>query len=123
MVGGYLASESALVMGGRTHGRTCDPDFANPTTGSTAKADTGRLGVADRILTLSQLAVYLEVPRRRIYRLIARHPGFPVFKSGRHWCADIGAVLEWLLQEFEKEESKLTDKDRRRRARQPHGGI
>ena len=105
-------------MGGRTHGRIRDRHFPGAATGSTGGLDTGRLAVAERILTISQLAAYLDVPRRRLYGLIARHPRFPVFKNGRHWCADIDAVLEWLLQEFEKEEAERTQKDRRRRVRQ-----
>ena len=104
------------MTGGRTHGRTRDLELHRAATFPSRGFDTWRLGVVERILTLSQLAAYLDVPRRRLYRLIGRHPRFPVFKNGRHWCADIHAVVEWLLQEYDTEEAKLSEKDGRRRA-------
>jgi hypothetical protein len=71
-------------------------------------------------LTISQLAVYLDMPRRRLYRLIARHPSFPVFKKGNHWCAEVGPVIDWLLDDFEREKAELLEKDRRRKSGQTH---
>ncbi len=56
----------------------------------------------------------MDVPRRRLYRLITRHRGFPVFKKGRHWCVDVDAVREWLLQGFDKEAAEFAKKDKRR---------
>ena len=71
--------------------------------------------MADHILTLSELASYMDVPRRRLYRLITRHRGFPVFKEGRHWCVDVDAVREWLLQRFDHEAAEFAQNDKRRR--------
>ncbi len=60
---------------------------------------------AKQIMTLSELAEYLDVPRRRLYDLVERGDGFPAFKVGRKWCADLDDVREWLLQVCEKERS------------------
>jgi excisionase family DNA binding protein len=57
---------------------------------------------AKQIMTLSELAQYLDVPRRRLYDLIGRPEGFPAFKVGRKWCADLDDVREWLVH-YEKE--------------------
>ena len=76
--------------------------------------------MSERVLTLSQLAAYMGVPRRRLYRLIGTHRGFPVFKSGRHWCADVCAVREWLLQDFDQERAELAKRDKRRKPRVPN---
>jgi excisionase family DNA binding protein len=53
-------------------------------------------------MTLSELAEYLDVPRRGLYDLIGRRDGFPAFKVGRKWCADLDDVREWLLQVCEE---------------------
>ncbi|SRR5579883_1128481 len=81
-----------------------------------------RIAAARRILTLSQLAAYMGVPRRRLYRLIATHRGVPVFKSGRHWCADIDAFRDWLLLGFDKDQAELSNRDKRRKPRPPDNG-
>jgi excisionase family DNA binding protein len=73
-----------------------------------------RIAVAEQILTLSELAVYMNVPRRRLYRLVTRHHSFPVFKNGRHWCVDVDAVCEWLLDRFDEEATEFAKKDKRR---------
>jgi excisionase family DNA binding protein len=71
--------------------------------------------VAEHILTLSQLAVYMDVPRRRLYRLIAGQHRFPVIKHGRRWCADVDVVREWLLQEFDEDKDRVDKRDKRRK--------
>jgi Helix-turn-helix domain len=71
--------------------------------------------VAESLLTLSQLALYIGVPRRQLSRLIAKYSNFPAFKRGRRWYADVDALREWLLQDFDKENAELTKQDRRRR--------
>lgn len=58
----------------------------------------------------------MNVPRRRLYRLITRHHSFPVFKKGRHWCVDVDEVREWLLQRFHEEVDEFAKKDKRRTA-------
>ena len=100
------------------HGRIRDRHFPGAATGSTGGLDTGRLAVAERILTLSQLAAYLDVPRRRLYGLIAR---IHVFRYSKTVVIGVRTLMQSsnrLLQEFEKEEAERTQKDRRRKIRQ-----
>jgi excisionase family DNA binding protein len=73
--------------------------------------------VAEHILTISELASYMNVPRRCLYRLITRYHSFPVFKKGRHWCVDVDAVREWILERLDEELAELAKQDKRRTAR------
>lgn len=112
------------ATGGRTHGRNYH-ERLQPSRSRT-RSITGLkpkcLALAERILNLSQLALYIGVPRRRLYRLILRHRGFPAFKESRRWSADVATVREWLLQGFEEEEGDLAKRDRRRKLVSPKDG-
>jgi len=79
--------------------------------------DAAWLAVKGRVLTLSQLSAYMAVPRRQLYRVMTKYASFPVFKRGRRWCAQVDAVREWLLQDFDKEMVQQGKKDRRQGAR------
>jgi excisionase family DNA binding protein len=47
-----------------------------------------------QILTLSQVADYLQVPKSTIYRLVLRNQ-LPAFKVGREWRFDSDSLDSW----------------------------
>jgi excisionase family DNA binding protein len=53
-------------------------------------------------MTFSELAAYLDVPRRALYRLLENGAGFPAYKVNSKWYADLEEVQEWLLRACEK---------------------
>jgi excisionase family DNA binding protein len=55
-----------------------------------------------RIITLSELADYLDVPRRALYKLTEVDSSFPVYRVGSRWFADLEEVQEWLITMHEK---------------------
>jgi excisionase family DNA binding protein len=71
------------------------------------------------ILSISELASYIGVPRRHVCRLIAKYSSFPAFKRGRRWYADVNALREWLLQDFDKEKAGCAKRDRRCGSKRP----
>ena len=60
----------------------------------------------EEIMTVEELARYLRVTERTIYRLIKGHK-IPVIKVGRQWRFEKAAIDEWLHQNVVGEEEKI----------------
>jgi excisionase family DNA binding protein len=56
--------------------------------------DLGR-NVADDVLTLKEVANYLKVTERTIYRLVAERK-IPAFKVGRSWRFRLSEIDAWI---------------------------
>ena len=103
-----LSRGRPILQGGRTRARSSlsRPLFLAAVVNDRRFAPAKLPFSAKQIMTFSELAEYLDVPRRRLYDLVERGDGFPAFKVGRKWCADLDEVREWLLQVSEKEGSQ-----------------
>jgi hypothetical protein len=57
-----------------------------------------------RLLTLAELAIYLDVPRAALYELIAHedNASFPAIRLGDEWYVALEDVPEWLLRLSDK---------------------
>ena len=60
-------------------------------------------------MTVTELAAYLDVPRRELYLLAAHREatGFPVQKIGGMWLVDLRQVKHWMIQCAEAEARPL----------------
>lgn len=67
-----------------------------------------RATVGKQLMTVSQLADYLDVSRSALYSVIGEGAGFPAYKVGSRWYADLDEVQEWLLRVCEKEGTSST---------------
>jgi excisionase family DNA binding protein len=61
------------------------------------------ISLVKRIITLSELANYLDVPRKALYKLMEIDSSFPVYRIGSKWFADLEEVQEWLIAMHEKQ--------------------
>ena len=61
------------------------------------------ISLVKRIITLSELADYLDVPRMALYKLTEIDSSFPVYRVGSRWFADLEEVQEWLIAMHEKQ--------------------
>ena len=64
------------------------------------------LGGNRRVMTLLELSEYMGVPRRILYILAANRSatGFPAYRNGREWRAELGEVIQWLVEKHERGE-------------------
>lgn len=58
----------------------------------------------DEILTIKQVADYLKVNERTIYKL-ALDEKIPAFKVGGSWRFQRKAIVKWIEQQFDKSAS------------------
>lgn len=51
-------------------------------------------------MNFRELAEFTRVPRRTLYVLAANQSetGFPAYRTGREWRADLSEVMEWLIE-------------------------
>jgi hypothetical protein len=73
---------------------------AFPNTVTILKGAPAALEGFRRIMTFRQLSEYMKVPRETLYVLAANQPetGFPAFRAGREWRAELGEVIAWLIE-------------------------
>jgi excisionase family DNA binding protein len=57
------------------------------------------------MMSLQQMAVYLQVPRSSLYRLV-KSGELKAFKVGNQWRAELEAVQDWMLDRYDKRFSK-----------------
>ena len=51
----------------------------------------------DRVLTITEVATFLKIPKSSVYKLI-HEGGLPAHKVGKHFRLMQGEVNEWLQQ-------------------------
>lgn len=51
----------------------------------------------DRLMTIEEVAAYMQVSRFTVYRL-AKHHSIPATKIGRQWRFQKEEITRWLLQ-------------------------
>ena len=63
-----------------------------------------------REMRFPELSSYTQVPRRTLYLLAANRAdtGFPAYRVGREWRAELGQVLEWLIESYKRGETMVT---------------
>ena len=62
-------------------------------------------GNPGRLVTLQELAIYLNVPPTALYRRIKRSQ-LPSFKVGRQWRLDLEKVQDWLIDGYERKSER-----------------
>jgi len=74
-----------------------------------------------RIMTFRQLSEYMRVPREILYVLAANQSetGFPAYRAGREWRADLGEVIDWLIEKQARGEDLTFVTQRLKRERVP----
>jgi excisionase family DNA binding protein len=58
-----------------------------------------------QVMTAGELAVYLGIPKQRVYRMVrlGAGAGLPGFRVGRAWRVDLDEMREWLIHQTDQE--------------------
>ena len=64
------------------------------------------LGEKRRVMKLGELSEYLGVPLRTLQALVASRSktGFPAYEDEHGWQAELGEVIDWLVEKHERGE-------------------
>jgi len=78
-----------------------------PTPRKPKSAHSGRAAVpTDAVFTIDELAVYLKLPKRTLYKL-AQEGTIPGHKVGRHWRFHRETIDTWLKTSTRKDKNAI----------------
>ena len=74
---------------------------ASPTNGPSHKSSADRRTPGSEVITLEQLAGYLQISKSTVYRCV-RLGQLPAFRVGRQWRVNLKLVQDHLIESYER---------------------